>query len=149
MSVLFTYLSSAGEAWRICPTLDWDNPFHDTVICSFAEDGGSIWKSSKAGWGWSAGNVDMCSFLNHLSNYFKTLSKFILSMYYIWHNKMKHLNIVLLTHPTVRECLAQFEDLKVKLQSECHVKEKEVSLYFEWSFNAYCNTHLSLCSCCD
>lgn len=71
MSV-FTNLSCTGDACGIGPTLDWDNPFHDTVICSFAEDGGSIWKSSKAGRGWSAGNVDMCSFLNNLSNYFKT-----------------------------------------------------------------------------
>ncbi|XP_056126323.1 synaptonemal complex protein 1 isoform X1 [Rhinichthys klamathensis goyatoka] len=32
---------------------------------------------------------------------------------------------------TLRECLAQFEDLKVKFQSECHVKEKEVAMLQE------------------
>lgn len=146
MSVLFTYLSSAGEAWGICPTLDWDNPFHDTnlFICR------GWWKHLKvfesrqrliSGKCWRAHFLIICLII------LKLLSKLILSMYCIWHNKMKHLNIVL-THPTVRECLAQFEDLKVQFQSECHVKEKEVSLYFECSFNAYCNT-LSLCSCCD
>ncbi|XP_059426521.1 synaptonemal complex protein 1 isoform X3 [Carassius carassius] len=31
----------------------------------------------------------------------------------------------------LRECLTQFEDLKVKLESECHVKEKEVAMLQE------------------
>ncbi|XP_067316430.1 synaptonemal complex protein 1 [Pseudorasbora parva] len=32
---------------------------------------------------------------------------------------------------TLRECLTQFEDLKVKFKTECHVKEKEVTMLQE------------------
>lgn len=107
----------------------WDSVFHDTVICSFIEDGGGIWKSSEAGRGWSAGNVETCSYLNNLSIFYNLIT--FLSIYCIWQNKLKHFNIVLFAYDTVRECLTQFEDLKVKFKSECHAKEKEVSLDFE------------------
>lgn len=37
-------------------------------------------------------------------------------------------------YPAVRECLAQFEDLKVQLESECHFKEEQVSAFAYESF---------------
>ncbi len=56
------YLFKMYVELAIGQTLDWDNPFHDIVICSFTEDCGSIWSSSEASRSWSAGYVEMCTF---------------------------------------------------------------------------------------